>query len=127
MHDPTAELLFPHSLIPSLRNLRGPVWARLVDRVVAVEEAHPESLAFILMMIDLGSCLPCNSKSYKFLQGCRICSARTIRCFKGSDEDLAELFETSLQRIKEKLPAYSCYFASAQTYAAAVEIPLHSG
>ncbi len=124
MHYPTAELLFPHSLIPSLRDLRGPVWTRLVDRVIAVDEAHPDSLAFILMMIDLGACLPCNSKSYKFLQGCQICSARTIRCFKGSDEDLVQLFELSLRRIKEKLPAYSGYFASAQMYTAA-EIPLH--
>ena len=122
MHHPTAELLFPHSLIPSLRDLRGPVWARLVDRVMAVEEAHPESLAFILMMIDLGGCLPCNSKSYKFLQGCQVCSARTIRCFKGTDEDLEMLFEKSLRRIKETLPAYSYYFAAAYTYTARMEV-----
>ncbi len=122
MHNPTAEILFPHSLIASLRDLRGPVWARLVDRATAVEESHPESLAFILMMIDLGECLPCNSKSYKFLQGCKVCSARTVRCFKGSDEELVALFEASLQRIKEKLPAYTCFFESAHTYSVGAEI-----
>lgn len=92
-----------------------------MDRVSAVEEAHPDSLAFILMMIELGSCLPCNSKSYKFLQGCQVCSDRTIRCFKGSDDDLVSLFEKSLKRINEELPAYSYSFAAAHTYTAAIE------
>lgn len=124
MQYPKAELLFPYALISSLRNLRGPVWARLVDRVAAVEETHPDSLAFILMMIDLGSCLPCNSKSYKFLQGCQVCSDRTIRCYKGSDEDLVDLFEKSLKRIKDELPAFSYYFTSAHTYSARIEVTI---
>ncbi len=122
MHNPKAEILFPHSLIPTLRDLRGPVWARLVDRATAVEESHPDSLAFILMMIELGGCLPCNSKSYKFLEGCQVCSARTVRCFKGSDEELVCLFEASLKHVKEKLPAYTYFFESAHFYSAGMEV-----
>lgn len=124
MHHDEAEILFPHSLIPSLRDLRGPVWASLVDRTLEVEEAHPFSLAFIMMMIELGGCLPCNSRSYKFLQGCQVCSARTIRCYKGSDEDLVSLFEDSLREVNRKLPALYFQFEAARVYATAPEVTL---
>ena len=65
-----AELLFPAHLIPSLRDLRGEEWQALVDRVAALPETHPDSLAFVLMMIELDGCLKCNSNNYKFLRGC---------------------------------------------------------
>ena len=63
-----AELLFPATLIPSLRDLRGEEWRALVDRVAALPETHPDSLAFVLMMIELDGCLKCNSNNYKFLR-----------------------------------------------------------
>ncbi len=114
MHYPTAELLFPYGLIAELRALRGPRWEALVERVLAVEEAHPDSLAFMLMMIELGECLPCNSQSYKFLQGCQVCSARTVRCFKGTDEELLARFRNARARIEAELPAYVFLFAAAR-------------
>ncbi len=110
MYHPKAELLFPSYLIPELRELRGPSWTQLVDRVLAVDEAHPFNLAFMLMMVELGSCLQCHSESYKFLQGCKICSARTVRCYKGTDEDLLELFEQALSRIERELPTIAHLF-----------------
>lgn len=110
---PKAELLFPNYLIPELRELRGPGWAQLVDRVLAVDEAHPVSLAFMLMMVELGSCLQCHSESYKFLQGCKICSARTVRCYKGTDEELVALFEQALARIEQELPTVAHLFAAS--------------
>ena len=61
-----AELLFPATLIPSLRDLRGEEWRALVDRVAALPETHPDSLAFVLMMIELdGCCLLYTSDVYK--------------------------------------------------------------
>ncbi len=110
MHHPQAELLFPTYLIPTLRTLRGPTWTQLVDRVLAVDEDHPLSLAFMLMLVELGDCMPCHSESYKFLQGCKICSARTIRCYKGSDEELLDLFEQALCRIERDLPTITHLF-----------------
>lgn len=88
-----AELLFPAHLIPSLRDLRGEEWLRLVDRVSALPETHPDSLAFVLMMIELDGCLRCNSNNYKFLRGCYLCATQTIQSYKGSDRDLLELYE----------------------------------
>lgn len=87
-----AELLFPAHLISSLRELRGDEWRTLVDRVAALPETHPDSLAFVLMMIDLDGCLKCNSNNYKFLRGCFLCATQTVQSYKGSDGDLLELY-----------------------------------
>lgn len=87
-----AELLFPAHLISSLRDLRGEEWQALVDRVAALPDTHPDSLAFVLMMIELDGCLRCNSNNYKFLRGCFLCATQTVQSFKGSDEDLLALY-----------------------------------
>ncbi|MEZ4860427.1 MAG: hypothetical protein R3C14_03945 [Caldilineaceae bacterium] len=94
-----AELLFPAHLISSLRDLRGDEWRQLVDRVAALPETHADSLAFVLMMIELDGCLRCNSNNYKFLRGCYLCATQTIQSYKGSDGDLLKLYE----RVKHEL------------------------
>lgn len=97
-----AELLFPAHLIPSLRDLREDGWRQLVDRVAALPETHPDSLAFVLMMIELDGCLKCNSNNYKFLRGCYLCATQTVQSFKGSDQELLEMY----QRAQEELNLY---------------------
>jgi hypothetical protein len=87
-----AELLFPAHLISSLRELRGPEWQELVDQIAALPETHPDSLAFVLMMIELDGCLKCNSNNYKFLRGCYLCATQTVQSYKGSDSDLLDLY-----------------------------------
>ena len=87
-----AELLFPAHLINTLRDLRGEEWRALVDRVAALPETHPDSLAFVLMMIELDGCLKCNSNNYKFLRGCYLCATQTVQSFKGEDADLLEMY-----------------------------------
>ena len=98
-----AELLFPAHLIPSLRDLRGDDWKALVDRVAALPETHPDSLAFVLMMIELDGCLKCNSNNYKFLRGCYLCATQTVQSFKGSDQDLLALYEKARQELSTHL------------------------
>lgn len=97
-----AELLFPAHLIPSLRDLREDEWRELVDRVAALPETHPDSLAFVLMMIELDGCLKCNSNNYKFLRGCYLCATQTVQSFKGSDQELLEMY----RRAQEELNLY---------------------
>ena len=99
----TAELLFPAHLIPSLRDLRGEEWKTLVDRVAALPETHPDSLAFVLMMIELDSCLKCNSNNYKFLRGCYLCATQTIQSFKGGDQELLMLYARAQQELSSHL------------------------
>ena len=90
---PKAELLFPPRLIASLRNLRGPEWADLVDRVTKLPETDPDSLAFTLMMIRLDGCVKCHEGSFRYMRGCQLCATQTVMQFKGADADLVALYE----------------------------------
>jgi hypothetical protein len=90
---PKAELLFPPRLIASLRNLRGPEWADLVDRVTKLPETDPDSLAFTLMMIRLDGCVKCHEGSFRYMRGCQLCATQTVMQFKGADADLVVLYE----------------------------------
>jgi hypothetical protein len=94
---PKAELIFPPRLISSLRDLRGPDWAALVERVAKLPEIDPESLAFTMMMIRLDGCVKCHEGSFKYMRGCQLCATQTVMQFKGTDADLVELY-TKAQR-----------------------------
>jgi hypothetical protein len=89
---PKAELIFPPRLISSLRDLRGPDWAALVERVGKLPETDPESLAFTMMMIRLDGCVKCHEGSFKYMRGCQLCATQTVMQFKGTDADLLELY-----------------------------------
>ena len=100
---PKAEILFPAPLIPRLRDLRGPLWAELVDRVSPLPETDPDNLAFCLLMIRLNNCLKCYSGSYKFMRGCQACSMQSVMQFKGEDEELIDLYELARADIEDYL------------------------
>lgn len=94
------ELLFPHSVIPSLRKLRGDKWRDLVDHVVKLPETHEETLAFMLMMIRLNGCMACETDSYRAMRGCAACAIQTLRRYKGDDEELIEFFQQALDDVR---------------------------
>jgi len=100
---PKAEILFPYTLIPNLRNLREEGWAKLVDRVSKLPETHPDTLAFCLLMIRLSGCLKCYSGSYKFMRGCEACASQSVTQFKGEDADLLALYERAQRDIQNYL------------------------
>lgn len=93
-------LMFPRQVIPLLRSLRGQQWQNLVDRVSALPECHEESLAFMLMMIQLNGCLSCETDSFRAMRGCCACAQQTLRRFKGSDDDLLKMFDASLDDVR---------------------------
>ncbi len=95
------EILFPHYVIPSLRNIRGEEWAKLIDRLAKLPESSDEVIAFMSMMIGLNGCLPCETDSYRAMRGCGACAQQTLRRYKGSDEELIEKFKTELEGIRE--------------------------
>lgn len=97
------DLLFTPHLIPQLRNLRGEEWAKLIDQLSALPELHPDTLAFSMMMIKLGGCLPCEMDSYRAQRGCALCARQTIISFKGSDKQLMSRFEKAKQVVAEQL------------------------
>ncbi len=97
------DLLFTPRLIPQLRNLRGEEWANFIDQLSGLPELHPDTLAFSMMMIKLGGCLPCEMDSYRAQRGCATCARQTILSFKGSDKQLIKRFEKARQIIAEHL------------------------
>ena len=97
------QLLFPHQIIPRLRNVRGPEWAALVDRVMQVAEGHEESLAFVLMMIRLNGCLACETDSYRAMRGCDACTIQILRRYKGADSELINAYRQALEDVHEFL------------------------
>jgi hypothetical protein len=99
---PKAELLFPPRLIVSLRNLRGPLWASMIDHLGGLTETDPESLAFTLLMVRLSACVKCHEGSFKYMRGCQLCATQSVMQFKGSDEELIELYD----RARQDLAAY---------------------
>jgi len=86
----------------SLRNLRGPEWAALIDRVSVLAESDPDSLAFSLLMIRLDDCIKCHEGSFKYMRGCQLCANQSVVQFKGADEDLLALY----QRARRDIDAY---------------------
>ncbi len=100
---PDSEILFPPRCIQQLRDLRGPKWQHLIERVAFLPHNHEEVLAFGLMMIKLGSCLTCDLDSYRASLGCCTCARRTIGGFKGDDDSLLELYEKSLADVQAYL------------------------
>ncbi len=119
---PKAELLFPPRLIASLRNLRGPEWAALVDRVAKLPETDPDSLAFSLMMIRLDGCVKCHEGSFKYMRGCQLCATQTVMQFKGTDADLLALYRKARRDIDAYL-AGEPVVEEEDTAETAVEMP----
>jgi hypothetical protein len=103
---PKADLLFPPRMIPLLRNLRGPEWADLVDRVTKLPETAPETLAFTLMMVRLDGCVKCHEGSFKYMRGCQVCATQTVMQFKGTDDDLFALYQKARRDIDAHLAGY---------------------
>ncbi|MDY7077977.1 MAG: hypothetical protein SXV54_13760 [Chloroflexota bacterium] len=104
---PDSEILFPSRCIPQLRDLRGPEWAKLIDRIAALPDGHEDVLGFSLMIIRLGSCLTCDLDSYRASLGCCTCARRSVSGFKGSDKELVRSFEDTREEVR-------AYLASGQ-------------
>lgn len=97
---PDSEILFATRCIPELRSSRGPRWGELVDRVARLPDGHIDVLAFSRMIIELSSCLTCDLDSYRATLGCCTCAQRSVSGFKGSDEELIELFEEKREEVR---------------------------
>jgi hypothetical protein len=95
------DILFPKTAIASLKDMRGELWADLVERVAVLAENHEETLAFMLMMIRLNGCLSCETDSYRAMRGCAACAQQTLRRFKGEDSELLEMFHKALKDVRE--------------------------
>jgi hypothetical protein len=94
------EILFPHSKVSGLKNLKSKEWKNLVEHISVLPETHPEALAFSHMMIKVCDCLNCDLSSYKAALGCAACSQRTINALRDDDEQLLTRYEKSLKEME---------------------------
>jgi hypothetical protein len=100
MYNPETDLIFPPRVIHSLGEERSPKWK---DLVFSVENSGPESLeqtAFILLMARMSACATCNSDSFRALNGCAVCARQSLKRFRGSDDDLVELFQAAKDEVE---------------------------
>jgi hypothetical protein len=103
MYHEDTEMLFPMRVVPSLADLRGVGWKRLVARVSELEEDDPDALAFGLLMIRLSGCVNCQADSFRALRGCTACARQAILRFRGSDQDISRLYEKARKEIQAYL------------------------
>ena len=94
------EIMFPPSVIPTLREACGPAWRSLVDRVAGLEDTHPESLAFSLMMIRLDGCLECETDSFRAMRGCAACALQSVRRYRSNERELLRLYQAALADVR---------------------------
>jgi hypothetical protein len=97
------EIMFPNYVIPVLREACGPEWRKLIERVAALDEGHPESLAFSLMMIRLGGCLDCETDSFRAMRGCAACALQTVRRYRANEKEILKLYKGALKDVQEYL------------------------
>jgi hypothetical protein len=95
--------MFPPSVIPALRDACGPAWRGLVDKVAALDDTHPESLAFSLMMIRLDGCLDCETDSFRAMRGCAACALQTVRRYRTNERELLRLYQAALSDVRSYL------------------------
>jgi len=103
MYNSDTELLFPPRVIPKLRDLRGEQWRNLVEQVMKQEAMSVDLLAFVLMMIRLNKCATCHADSFRAMRGCTQCAQQATRRFRGSDEELVELFAQAREEVEAYL------------------------
>lgn len=99
MYNSDTELLFPPRIIPSLRNLRGATWKKLIDRVETSEETSPDKVAFVLFMVRINGCASCNADSFRAMHGCSQCAKQAIHRLKEPDKTLIKTFEEAKQEV----------------------------
>lgn len=108
-------LLFPPAAIPSVRDARGALWQELVDSVLKTPPDSLEQTAILLVLARLNGCTTCNVDSYRALQGCSVCARQALRRFRGSDEDLNDLYRSALQEVKHFLNQKESYHQKQAT------------
>ena len=97
------EIMFPSNVIPALREASGPAWRGLVDKVTSLDDTHPESLAFSLMMIRLDGCMECETDSFRAMRGCTACALQTVRRHRANERELLRLYQAALADVKTYL------------------------
>ena len=94
------DILFPHSVISSMRDVRNGTWSGIVDEVTDKPETSAETLGFMSLMIDINGCLDCETDSFRAMRGCGNCARQALRRCKFSDDELAQKYAARVERMR---------------------------
>jgi hypothetical protein len=100
---PQLDLLFPPGLIPAIVEARGKFWREKIIMDLAGKSSLISETALILTMARLVNCAACHANSYRASQGCAYCSNQALRRYQGTDDDLLELYKTTIIEVQEFL------------------------
>ncbi len=103
MYNADTDLLFPPRIIASLAETRGKAWQRLVMKMANADDSSVDRLGFILMMARLDGCTSCSADSFRAMHGCTPCAKQALKRFRGTDEDLKALFESTKSEVERYL------------------------
>ncbi len=101
MQSGSIDLLFPSRAIEPLRKLRGERWEKLIDNLIILDPMSLDRIAFVLFMVRIGGCTTCQSDSFRAMRGCILCSNTTIKRYKGSDQNLIELYNEAKKDVSQ--------------------------
>lgn len=97
------DLIFPSRAIEPLRGLRGKSWDSLINSLVELEPMSLDRIAFVLFMVRISGCTTCQSDSFRAMRGCILCSGTTIRRYRGTDQNLVDLFNEAKKDVAKYL------------------------
>jgi hypothetical protein len=97
------EILFPPDLIPELRDAGGKEWQQLIDKIVPLEDTHPERLALALLMVRLSGCLECETDSFRAMRGCATCAIQAVHRYRRQERELIKQYKAALKAVQDHL------------------------
>jgi hypothetical protein len=100
MNNPDTEFLFPMRAIGALAEMRGKDWGKLVKKLDNLPQTDEAKIAFSLLMIKLAGCVGCTADSFRAMRGCTQCARLVIKRYKGTDDELIELYTASIKDVK---------------------------
>lgn len=103
MFNQDTEVLFPLRVIPTLRELHGEEWGRLIDRLQSGDCLPAEQHAFVLMMVKMCGCVGCNADSFRAMRGCTQCARQSVRRNKGGDREILDQFRLMQREVEAYL------------------------
>lgn len=103
MYNIDTETLYPFRVTSQLRKHRSQVWKEMIDELLSPNSPDEDKIGFSMMMVKMGGCVTCSADSFRAMKGCTHCASQTIRRYRGSDEELRDLYLENVAEVKAYL------------------------